>query len=363
MTLRSALPSDQRQAWPRLAPALLCLLASLWPSRAHAQPVQPVDLEWSAPADCPRLEDVQARIRKLAGTQRGSAVPLRAEAIVARRDDGRLHLRLVLHAGELVEERNISSRSCSALAGATAVLVALMFRSGGLPAARHEPAGLPATDEQGSEGGTEQAASPPGASDREAKPSIIALAKPLRLAEVPNSGSPRRWRWLAQLPLGVVSIGPLATPSLGVALAGGVSIDQWRFLARGTAWLSQYSAGADQFEPYGARIRRTSLTILACRSLRLSRFELAPCATVALNHLSARGEGAHIAPRTARATWAAVGLGLHARFHVVSWMSLVLSADGELGTSRPQFVIDGVGQVRALGPGAAILGLGTEWIL
>jgi hypothetical protein len=134
-------------------------------------------------------------------------------------------------------------------------------------------------------------------------------------------------------------------------------------LVRGTAWLSQYAAGADEFEPYGAQIRRSSLTFLGCRSLLVSRFELAPCATVTLVHLSARGQGAHIAPRTAQATWLAAGLGLHARFHVVSWMSLVLSADGELATSRPQFVVDGVGQVRTLGPGAATLGLGTEWIL
>ena len=362
MTLRSALPSSQDRAWAPAASAL-CLLVQLSSTRAQAQPVQPVDLDWSAPADCPRREDVQARIRKLAGTRKWSAVPLRAEAVVVRKDDGRLRLRLVLHAGEMVGERNIEGRSCDALAGATAVVVALMFRSGGLPPSAQQPARSPTGEQapEGSTGGHPVSAS--NAPTREPKPPNVAPAKSPPIAEVPKAGSPRRWRGLAQLPLGVVSIGPLPTPSLGVAVAGGASVDQWRFLARGTAWLSQYSAGADEFEPYGARIRRTSLTILACRSLLLSRFEIAPCATVALAHLSARGEGAHIAPRTAQATWAAVGLGLHARFHVVSWMSLVLSADGEVGTSRPELVVDGLGQVRALGPGAAILGLGTEWIL
>lgn len=344
-----------------LAPALSCLLVLLSPTRAEAQTAQPVDLEWTAPADCPRLEDVQARIRKLAGTRKWSAVPLRAEAIVVRKDETLLHLRLVLHAGDLVEERNIEGSSCRALAGATAVVVALMFRSGGLPATEAVHGELSSTGEQGPDGASGQPAGTPDPSAREPKTPGASTANPP--VEVPRPGSRRRWRGLAQVPLGVVSIGPLPTPSLGVALAGGVSVDRWRLLMRGTAWLSQYSAGTDEFEPYGARIRRTSLTLLACRSLFASRFEIAPCAAVSLLHLSASGEGAHIAPHTAQVTWLAAGLGLHARFHVVSWMSLVLSADGELGFSRPRFVVGGVGQVQALAPGAATLGLGTEWIL
>lgn len=362
MTLRSALPCNRNVAWAPVA-AALCLLVQLSSGRAQAQATQPVDLEWTAPAECPRREDVQARIRKLAGTRKWSAVPLRAEAVVVRKDDGRLHLRLVLHAGELIEERNIDGSSCTALAGATAVVVALMFRSGGLPPARDESTGLSSTGEQNPDGGASGPASPPNTSTQDEKPPEITPAKPPSFAGVPKATPPRRWRGLAQLPLGVFSIGPLPSPSLGVAVAGGASLDQWRFLARGTAWLSQYSAGDDGLEPFGARIRRSSLTLFACRSLLVSRFEIAPCATVGLAHLSARGEGAHIAPRTAQATWLAAGLGLHARFHVVSWMSLVLSADGELATSQPQFVVDGVGQVQALGLGSAILGLGTEWIL
>ena len=112
---------------------MLCLLVQLSSTHVQAQPIPSVDLEWSAPADCPRREDVQARIRKLAGKRKWTALPLRAEAVIVRKEDGRLRLRLVLHAGEMVGERNIEGSSCSALAGATAVVVALMFRSGGLP--------------------------------------------------------------------------------------------------------------------------------------------------------------------------------------------------------------------------------------
>jgi hypothetical protein len=345
-------------------PALLCLLVQLPSTRAQAQTAQPVDLEWTAPADCPRLEDVQAKIRKLTGTRKWSAVPLRAEAIVVRKDDTMLHLRLVLHAGEMIEERNIDGSSCNALAGATAVVVALMLRSGGLPPTDGEQAEPSATGEQAAEGSASGHPSgvPPTAA-REPSPPDVAPADRTPAPSAPKAGARRRWHALAQLPVGVVSIGPLPTPSLGVAAAGGASVDRWRFLARGTAWLSQHSPGADEFEPYGARTRRTSLTLLGCRSLFASRFEISPCASVSLSHLSARGEGEHIAPRTATATWVAAGLGLHARFHVVSWMSLVLSADGEFGTSRPRFVVDGVGQVQALAPGAATFGLGTEWIL
>ena len=364
MTLRSARPSEQLPAWAQLALALSCLWILLSSTRAQAQTTQPVDLEWTAPADCPQLEDVQARIRKLAGTRKWSAVPLRAEAIVVRQDDGRLRLRLVLHAGDMVEERNIDATSCRALAGATAVVVALMFRSGGLPPSDGKDGKdvTPATDDRNPDGKDGPSTSSPSGSARDPNGTDGSTAKPPPVTEPPRADTPRRWRGLAQLPLGVVSMGPLPTPSLGVAVAGGASVDQWRFLVRGTAWLSQYTAGADELEPFGARIRRTSLTLLACRSLLGSRFEIAPCAAVSLLHLSARGEAAHIAPHTATATWAAAGLGLHARYHVVSWMTLMLSADGELGFSRPELVVGGVGQVQALAPGSATLGLGTEWI-
>lgn len=337
-----------------MAPALLWSLIQFWSASAHAQPSEPVDLEWSAPADCPGLAEVQAGIRKLAGPRKLTALSLHAEATVTRKDDGNLHLRLVLHAGDMVEERNITASSCSALAGATAVAVGLLFRSGAIPT-EDERGTLPSTGDQGTGGTGGKPATTP---DAPGPPPTT--EPPTTKPEEPRTT--HRLNGLAQVPLAMFGLGPLRAPSLGIAVAGGASIDQWRFLLRGTAWLPEHVSRTDDFQQYGAEVQRTSLTLLSCRTLLHSRFEVAPCATLSLAHLSARGEGAHIAPRTAQVTWVAAGLGLHARFHVVSWLSLLLVAEGELAGSRPELVLGGVGPVETLLPGAATLGLGSEWI-
>ena len=159
------------------------------------------------------------------------------------------------------------------------------------------------------------------------------------------------------------SLGPLrGAPGYAVAVAVGASVDRWRFLARGAFWLAAHQAAPADFQQYGAETRRTSVTLTACRAVFLSRLELAPCATLSLQHLVARGEGAHIAAHAAQTTWGAAGLGAHARLQVAPWLSLFLGVEGEVETSRPQLVVDGVGPVETLLPAAGTISAGPEWI-
>ncbi len=336
---------------------LRALLVLLSPARVQAQqqvqPLEAVNLEWTAPADCPQLEEVQTRIRKLAGSRKSSALSLRAEATVTRKDEEMLRLHLVLHAGEMVEERNIEGRSCSTLAGATAVAVALLFRSGVLQSTDVDHTAPPSTTGETAAGTTTNGgpATPRGNA-----------AKISRAATGTESRSRRHWHGLAQLPVGMLGIGPLRAPSLGVGVAGGASVGSWRFLARGVLWFPEHATTSDDFQQYDAEVRRTTITLLACRALLISRFELAPCATLSIDHLSARGQGAHVAAHTVQTTWAAVGLGLQARFQVTAWLSLLLGVEGEIETSRPRLLLDGVGPVETLLPAAATISVTPEWI-
>jgi hypothetical protein len=93
-----------------------------------------------------------------------------------------------------------------------------------------------------------------------------------------------------------------------------------------------------------------------------SRVELAPCATLSIEHLSARGQGTHISAHTTQTTWVAAGLGAQARVHVASWLNLLLGVEGEIETARPRLFLDGVGEVATLLPVAASMSLGSEWI-
>ena len=44
------------------------------------------------------------------------------------------------------------------------------------------------------------------------------------------------------------------------------------------------------------------------------------------------------------------------------WLALTLGAFGEIETSRPQLVLENLGPVERLGPAAATLTFGSEWI-
>ena len=164
------------------------------------------------------------------------------------------------------------------------------------------------------------------------------------------------------MPVGTLAIGPLREPSLGVSVAGGVALERWRFLAKGTYWLPQHASTTSELQEYGADIDRATAALLACRAVVQGRFELAPCAIVSLEHLWARGTGTHIAAHSPNATWLAAGLGAHGRLHLAAWLSLVLAVDGQIESSSPRLTLGGVGSVERLLPVAASVSLGSEWI-
>jgi hypothetical protein len=315
MTSRSARPFEDRARERRRALlVLVCLLGLFSAARVCAQPADLVDLEWTAPPECPRLVEVQARIRKLAGSLKPSATPLRAEATVTRKDDGGLHLHLAIHAGKLVGERNIDGKSCKDLASATAVNLVLLLNSsaplGQNDLAWHTAVNAETPHAEASHGdaahnesshddaahddaahddahnsdATGDSASKPSAATENStvppKPAAVAPeAQPTPAhAEHAEKGPPRRWHVLLQLPLFALGIGPLRALEPGIAAAGGVSFDRWRFFAKGTAWLPKHASVTADFQQYGADIDRVTGTLQACPALLLSPVEMAPCA-------------------------------------------------------------------------------------
>jgi hypothetical protein len=141
-------------------------------------------------------------------------------------------------------------------------------------------------------------------------------------------------------------------------------------LAQGTKWRPDHASatlGFQQYnteivQQYGADIDLSTLTLLACRAILISPLELAPCASAAVEHVSARGTGAHVAVNTPEATWFAAGIGMQARAYVAPWLSLFLGVDGELEFSRPRLSVEGVGTIEHLAPAAATVTVGSEWI-
>lgn len=369
MTSRLAPPCDLRAATKRV----LLVLSAVWvlaqSARAWAQPAQAFELEWSAPQGCPGAAEVRERVRKLAGTTPTAGASLHADATVSRQADGGLHLHLLVRADNLVGERNIEGRSCSDLAGATAVALALLLRS---------PSPLTAADLTGAASDTGEPQQP---SRSTATPPVVAqsgspVVAPSGSASAadpaapgPASASsdaprkPRGWRALLQAPTLLVGVGPLHRASYGLALGAGMSVRRWLWVAEGRAWLPQRTSRAVAGQDYSADVQRYAAGLRGCHAFLWPRFQLAPCVALSVEHMSARGRGAHVAPSDAKTTWFAAGLGVQARVPLVRWLALAAGGELQIQTSRPQIAIDDVGVIEQLLPVAGVFTLALEWIL
>jgi len=357
---------------PRAAVTLLALSGWLVSRAALGQPAAALTLRWEAPAGCPQQGEVRDRIRKLTGSTRATAAVLQAEGTITQTDSAHYHLKLVTRSGGLVGERNLDASSCENLSGAAAVSLALLMRSeeplsvgelGGQQMAGGAPGAATATATAQQATATPAEAGPRTQTEQTSRDDSASSDAQANDSEQHSSAAlEQRWRLLAQVPLATLSFGPLPQPSWGVAFAGGAAYENWRFLLGGSAWLRQ-NVATEQAPGYGAEVDRLAGTLKACRALRRAALELAPCLVLSLEHISVRGTGADITPRSEQATWLAVGVGAQGRLYLASWLSLVAGIDAQIETARPLISIDGVGNLGQLGSAAFTVSVGPEWIL
>jgi len=361
----------------RVAAVLLCTFGMAYPGRAGAQSAAPIELKWSALEGCPSADSVLARVHEIAGTTRATPNTLRADAAITQPKDGLFRLRLEIRYGDLAAVRNIEGKSCKDLAGAAAVALALLLSSEE-PLSQRDLAGtLPATtdsssDLSGDNQGPDQQAAP-------AKPAPTSPpVQPTPAAPDANAEGrpPRRWRALLVAPLAALSLGPMKEVSRGLGLGAGISFDRWRVLAEAKWWASQRETISNVAE-YAVEFERFTVGARGCRSILGSRFEFAPCVLMSVHHLSVSGSGPALVSRTDSATWAAVGVGVQARFLLASWFGIIASVDGELQFARPEVSVSLPGPpppgshfpaqvavpVERLAPAAATLTAGFQWIL
>jgi hypothetical protein len=354
MMYRSAARVERRHSMLPLTAAVCALLVA---SRARGDADDRVRLSWTAPAGCPRADDVRARISELAGKTPADDASIEAEATITRTHAGRLHLTLVVHSGSSVGQRDIEANACEDLAGATAVNLALLLRSGLPPmAAGPERAPPPSVDTRPPVSRADSAANAETVTPSEA----TRATRPATLA--PQERSTRSWRVLARVPLVAASVGLLPSASWGAALALGVQVERWNLLLDGGAWLRQ-SLSASDVPDVAAHLDRMELGLRACHTFSFGALELAPCARLSLQHIWTRGAGAHITARTAQTTWLAIGVGGQTRWSISSRLGLVAAVDVQAQTARPKIMIDALGRIGQIGSLALTLFLGTEWIL
>ncbi|HEX6278123.1 MAG TPA: hypothetical protein VFZ53_33995 [Polyangiaceae bacterium] len=332
--------------------------------RARAE----MTLRWEAPAACPQRAEVLDRIRALTGSSRDKTDELAVEGSIERAD-GRFSLTLLVRDGREVRKRVIASERCADLAGAAAVTLALLLgidvsaadTDGGAAPLAAPDAGTSSTSadaaaENARDGGLDQPSATPAA----VPPKETASSDtPSTTTEPPSS---RAWNVVVRAPFGSVETGPLPHPAFAVGLGIGARYDAWQVMLTGRISPDQRVAAPQPNETSGADLARTAAELSGCYGFRSRAVEIAPCATVTLEHVTAQGYGDGVSPRSEGAFWPALGVGAIGRVYPWDFLALFAGVGGAVELSRPRLVIEGLGTVSELEPVAAGASFGAEWI-
>ena len=373
---------------PSVLAALIGIAPLSFTGPSLAQSAVPVQLRWQAPANCPQEAQVRQKLRELLGANAGGPTSsrLRAEGQIEPVGD-RFRLTLNIHYDLVNGTRVVQAGACEDLGGVAAVTLALLFRAehgssapltardlGGATSGALGDARTSGAESQSATAPSQStnAGTPPlgqGATAGDAKPSSVAPSS----AEKPESNQQSAanqargsdamsWRFVLSAPELRTDIGVLPHASYGLGLGAGVRHGAWRLVASAAWWLAQdYQAGP--FVGYGAHFNRLSAELSACHGFRVGEFELAPCALVSVNDVSARGTGVSIASTNPRTAWLSAGAGFLGAWSLGRRAAVVFGINGLIATSKPRFELESVGEVYQVGPAALGVMLGGQWLL
>jgi len=371
------------RSWRPLA-AGCGLLAVLLPARASAE--EQVELDWQAPPECPQQAVVQQKLRSLAGEAWRTTERVSAKGRIER-IERRYRLTLSVRDGATVKERTIESDSCVDLGGAAAVTLGLLLgrgpNSGGPDGTQGSGTGTTgngAAGQGGSDATTAGANSDrsstagAAAASKTTSSSTDAKSKPASekdedasadagsASNRSDSESKRAWRALLRAPVLTLDLARLPKPSIGVGGGFGLRYAEWRFVAIGRI-LTDQTLWSEQFPDVGTRVSRAAAELSVCRGFRNGALEVAPCLTVGIDHLTARGEGPpNIVRHTQRSTAALIGGAGVVHFYLAEWMAVFAQAGVAVATASPTFTVDQLGEVGHVGPVQVSVGVGPEWI-
>lgn len=281
-----------------------------------------IDLEWSAPPECPDASALEREVLRLLGdTAAGETTRVRAS--IARHDHV-FRLELWTARGEEEGTRTIEAASCDALVEAGALVIAISIDPEVLlRVAEEEPATPAPTTAPEVAGETEAAQTAPSP-----EPGTSEAGAPSE----PNAPD-ARFVARAHATLGV---GPLPYPSPGGSIALGARISIVEIWA-GAGFLMEQSTANARFGLAFGRLR-------GCLALALgSVVELAPC--VAADAGALWGAGIDIAgARSGTSEWLALTPALDARFWLTDAIGISVSAELAIPILARRFTIEMIGR-------------------
>jgi hypothetical protein len=316
-----------------------------------------LSLTWDAPVDCPTRDEIHARVDALLGgdASASSVADVEASGRVERVGNG-FRLELSLAAGDRPSRREFRAGTCDELAGAAAIAIALLARSGTVSADSSTGTAGSSTTSPSREGDAPKAAAKPPSPEPGPK-----AASPPEDDSGDGAGRSARLHVLVDAPLAVVGWGSLPSTGLGVGAAVGVRWKALRIVAGGELWRTQTLEQSGLEMRFGLQSGRAE----ACLTQDVSGVEIGPCAGVALSRLSGEGIPSEIFDaRSSSTLWVSGTGGLMAAVPIPGFSALRIlgQASVRVAARRPRFVVDQLGPVYQPALAAPKLDFGCGWI-
>lgn len=371
----SAWRPHTRSAIDRGLSGLISLLVgailALAPAETEAATPALVDLDWQGPAECPDTAQVQTTIARLVGGSTSRDLPRTQVRARVRPQEGGFVVDLWARTGRAEDHRTIGAARCSALADATALIVAVALRpmevtrslTARAPPGRSEgllsleptvteapplqrPDALPASassDDPDSDPNPDSDPDPnpkPNPDPMESTPTSRPSKSDSAPSPTTDEPEPRRARALRLGLAGTIGPGFGVLPSVAAELRGSASLlgHRWRVEASAMHWFRRNTV-EDSADLPGAEVDLTGGGVRGCYVVRRNPLGIPLCTGLEVGSMRGRGYGPGILPRASRSLWMAVPVGLGLTWSPSPLVAFRLGADVIIPLVRPAFDI------------------------
>jgi hypothetical protein len=313
------------RAWVSALSVLSVGLLGAAPLGAQA-PKPPLELQYQAPEPCPRASAFLSALIRLVGSGEQTSRRLTANVNIRKDAPDDFTLRLTTKLDGISGERVLNGRSCSAVADAAVVTLAIILNPDvEIPA----DAGIEAHD---------QPVKPPYS---ELVPVTPHTATPPPPATPTEQSKPIGWILASGVGL---HFGTMPQPGPEISLGLGAKYRQLSVIASGLYAPPETSTIAGKGQA-GGRLWHWTLTATSCLSFLAKPPSLGACAGGAFTHVQGRGVGV-TESRRGSTSWFSPTLGIFADFPLRNHAAFRLIAVGEVPLARPNTHLDDMGTVQ-----------------
>ena len=312
------------RAWVWLCVWAVCLQIT---ARALGEPQAPaLDLHYEAPESCPRASDFSAAVSRLLGGSERLSRNLKARVAVRSVAHDDFKLTLLTEIDGISGERVIQGRSCSSVADAAALTLALILNP---------------DIETAVDASTVSNARPthePRTAAIRPKAQTTDASQPL---PAPKSKQPIRW--LGSSAVGL-HFGVMPRPGPDISLGLGAAYGRWSLLASGQYALPETVLLSGQ-DRVGGRLWHGTLMALGCWASAADAPRLGGCVGGAYTRVQGRGKGVTTV-RAGATAWFSPTAGIFGDFPLSRHAALRLSGLLLVPLKRPDTHLDELGTVQ-----------------